>query len=308
MVGDQARLFLEVRNNPSAGRVEWAVIPDTFNNLEIVERGKIDTLKQGDAVIYKQRLTVTGFDSGLFRIPSFAFPVVPASGSPYTVMSDSLSLLVQTVAVDTTKEFKGIKGIMYVKGSWLDYVWYAIGAIVFLVLFAFIIIYFMRNKKAKPPLPQAPPETLQERTLRLLSELETKELWQKQQVKEYYVQLTDIVRNYIEERFQTPAMELTTDELLYKAKLHRELQPYSGLLSVILHTADLAKFAKAQPLPQEHVEAMDKSREFVQSSRPKPPITINDNDWHNDPSKRTEGTPGDTQSTNNTETPTEKTI
>jgi hypothetical protein len=104
--------------------------------------------------------------------------------------------------------------------------------------------------------------------LRLLAELEAQQLWQKQQVKEYYVALTDIVRNYLEARFNTAVMELTTDELLYKAQMHRELQPYHSLLSDILHTADLAKFAKAQPLPQEHTDAIDKARLLVERSKP----------------------------------------
>jgi hypothetical protein len=308
MVGDQARLFIEVQNNAATGRIEWAVIPDTFNSLEVVERGKIDTVKQGGLVTYKQRLLITGFDSGLFKIPPFTFPVIPNSGNPYTVQTDSFGLLVQTVAVDTTKGFKGIKGIMYVKSSWLDYLWYIIGGIVFLVLFAWAIIYYMRRKKKPVPVPAGPPETLQERTLRLLAELDARALWQKEQVKEYYVELTDIVRNYIEERFQTPAMELTTDELLYKVRIHRELQRYHDLLSTILHTADLAKFAKAQPAPQEHVDAMEKSKMFVKASPPPAvipePVTTaevkNNTPGDNDP---------DSNNPDNTiETPTEKTI
>ena len=69
-------------------------------------------------------------------------------------------------------------------------------------------------------------------------------------------------------RFQTQALELTTDELLEKAQMLKELQPYHDLLSIILHTADLAKFAKAQPLPQEHTDAMGKAKHFVATSRP----------------------------------------
>jgi hypothetical protein len=76
------------------------------------------------------------------------------------------------------------------------------------------------------------------------------------------------VRTYIEERFKTPALELTTDELLFKAKIHRDLQPYTDQLKMILQTADLAKFAKAKPMPQEHYDAMDHARKFIESSRP----------------------------------------
>jgi hypothetical protein len=267
-VGDQVRLFLEVSTKPATGRVEWATIPDTFNKLEIVERGKIDTLKAGDIITYKQRLVLTGFDSGLFKVPSFVFPVFGTAGDPYTIQSDSFELLVQTVAVDTTQQFKPIKEIMYVPASWLDYLWYIFGGVVLLVLIIAGVIYYLRRPKPVVVVPEGPKETLQEHTLRLLAELEAQQLWQKQQVKEYYVALTDIVRNYLEARFNTAVMELTTDELLYKAQMHRELQPYHSLLSDILHTADLAKFAKAQPLPQEHTDAIDKARLLVERSKP----------------------------------------
>ena len=66
-VGDELRLFIEVQNNTAKDQLQWAVIPDTFNTLEVKERGKIDTIKQGDITIYKQRLVITGFDSGIFQ-------------------------------------------------------------------------------------------------------------------------------------------------------------------------------------------------------------------------------------------------
>ncbi|GAA4468063.1 hypothetical protein GCM10023093_24960 [Nemorincola caseinilytica] len=268
MVGDQARLFIEVKNKPALGTLYWAKIPDTFNKLEVVERGKIDTLVAGDVVTYKQRLLVTGFDSGMFRIPSFFFPMRTPAGDSFYVQTDSFDLLVQTVAVDTTQNFKPIKSIIYVKPSWLDHIWYIVGALALIVITALVIVYLVKNKKPAPVVPEGPKETLQQHSLRMLNELEAKQLWQNQQVKEYYSELTDIVRNYIEARFATPAMELTTDELLHKAQMHRDLMPYYGILSTILHTADLAKFAKAQPLPQEHTDAIDKARQLVVSSTP----------------------------------------
>lgn len=269
-VGDQARLFIEVQHNPAQSRLQWAYIPDTFNHLEVVEKGKIDTVKQGDIVTYKQRLLVTGFDSGAYTVPALVFPVIPNSGTSYTVQTDSFSLLVQTVAVDTSKGFRGIKGIMVVKGSWLDYIWLILGVILFIGLAIFVILYFRKNRKAPAPVvvPQGPVETLQEKAVRILRELEQQGLWQKGQVKEYYTQLTDILRNYIEQRFRTPAMELTTDELLYSARAHKEMHAQLPLLTNILQTADLAKFAKAQPLPHEHTNALEQAIQFVNSTKP----------------------------------------
>lgn len=268
MVGDQARLFLEVRKPDAAEKVIWPAIPDTFNNLEIVEKGKIDTATVAGATLYKQRLLITGFDSGLFKVPPFVFPVLPASGEQYTATTDSFGLLVQTVEVDTTKAFKPIKGVIAVPSSWRDYIVQIAIGVVAVLLIAGIIIYFIKRKKAAPKPPPVPDETPHQKASRLLTELEEKQLWQKGKVKEYYIELTDVVRNYLEERFNTPVMELTTDEMLQKMQVNKALQPYRDQMTTILYTADLAKFAKAQPTPAEHTDAMEKAKEVIEKSKP----------------------------------------
>lgn len=268
-VGDQVKLFIEASHNAKQSRLQWAAIADTFNSLEVVEKGKIDTLKNGDLVTYKQRLLVSGYDSGMFKIPAFQFAVMPVTGTPYTIQTDSFQLLVQTVPVDTTKPFKGIKGIMNVKSSWMDYIWLIIGGIVLIVLTAVVVYYFKKNKKVPMPVvDKTPKETLQQRTLRLLNELEEQKLWQANRIKEYYIGLTDILRGYIEERFNTPALELTTDELLQTARTHPEMRKHYDQLGSILYTADLAKFAKAQPLVHEHTSTMEYTKQFVINTPP----------------------------------------
>lgn len=273
-VGDQVKLFIEAAHNPKQERLQWAVIPDTFHSLEVVERGKIDTVSQGDLVTYTQRLLITGFDSGSFKIPAFAFSIIPVSGSAYTLPTDSFEVLVQTLPVDTTQPFKGIKDIIPVECSWLDYLWLIIGALIAVVLLATAIHYFRKNKKVAipPPTPKKPVESVDAKALRLLEELERQQLWQANRVKEYYSQLSEILRSYIEDRFQTPALELTTDELLHKAQSHREMGLHYDRLSIILTTADLAKFAKAQPLPYEHTNTMELTKQFIIQTRPAPVI------------------------------------
>lgn len=268
-VGDQAQLFIEARHNVLQSKLQWAVLPDTFNNLEIVEKGKIDTVKQGDLEIYKQRLLVTGFDSGSFKIPAFLFSVIPNQGHGYTLQTDSFELMVNTVPVDTTKGIKPIKGILNVKFSWLDYIWYIVGGAVLVLLAIGLTIYFIKRKKAPvPPPPAVPPVPLHEQYLKLLADVDHKQLWQHGRVKEYYIELTDVLREYVEKRFNTQALELTTDELLDIARRHRELSVHHDLLAGILHTADMAKFAKAQPLPAEHVAALDAARSFIETTKP----------------------------------------
>lgn len=268
MVGDQLRMFITV-NKDANDQLQWASIPDTFNSLEVVERGKIDTIKgDGNTIKYKQKLLITGFDSGAFTIPQFQFAVKPASGDTRILTTDSLSLLVQTVAVDTTKPFKEIKEIREPKYTWLDYKEYIFGGGAALLVIALIIAYILMRKKKGPIIPKKPNETPYERAMRLLAELEAQQLWQNDKVKEYYVELTDILRNYIEEQFDMAALELTSDELLASMRQERILKVNRKLIKPVLQTADLAKFAKAKPLPQEHIDAMENTKAFVIATQP----------------------------------------
>jgi hypothetical protein len=270
IVGDRANLFIELQHNSKQSRVQWAALPDTFNSLEIVEKGKIDTVTSGDIITYKQHLLITGFDSGEFEIPPFIFSAIPKNALPYTIHTNSLKLLVQTIALDTTKPFKPIKDIIPVKYTWRDYMWHIGGALLFLILLGFIIYYFIKNRKTPAPVivPTKPAEPITDKYLRLFGELEQKQLWQKGQVKEYYVELSDLLRTYIEERFRTPAMELTTDEILEQSGRHKEMVIHRQMLGEILYTADLAKFAKAQPLPYEHTNALEHAKQFIKTTKP----------------------------------------
>lgn len=278
VLGDQARLFITATIDTTKTRLRWASLPDTFNTLEIVEKGKIDTGRQGATVIYKQRLLVTGFDSGAYLIPRFTFLVQNNNGTVDSLFSDSFRLMVNTVAVDTTKPFKAIKGIVSVETTWLDSLPLIIALLIGIALIVLVVIYFIKNKKLAQ-LQKAPEkaETYHEKTLRLLQELDNKQLWQQDKTKDYYTELSEIIRQYIEIRFKTPAMELTTDELLRKAKKHREMTSFRSSLKPLLEAADLAKFAKANPLPEEHIEAMELALNFVRVSKPKEEVIIANN-------------------------------
>jgi hypothetical protein len=182
-------------------------------------------------------------------------------------------MLVQTVPVDTTKPYKPIKGIMLVELTWRDYIWYIVGGLILLLAIITLFIYLNKRKKPVPQMPPAPPEPLHVMALRQLTALETESLWQKGEVKEYYVRLTDILRNYIEARFGIPAMERTTDELTYATRRHVELRPHTNQLYTILSTADMAKFARAQPLPEEHLSTMQLAKDFITATIPVPLTT-----------------------------------
>jgi len=274
VIGDQVRLWLEVRPAGPGDQVQWAAMPDSMNGLEIVEKGKIDTLRGADTLLLRQRLLITGFDSGRYYIPSFTFNVV-TNGQQQVLRTDSIPVEITTVAVDTTKAFKPIKEIVDVKWSIWDYWKIILAAILLLGILLFVIIYFIRYRKTRMPAQaKTPPEKAHEKALRLLRELKDRKLEEQGRSKEYFSELSDIVRSYLEERFGITAMEQTTDELLALLKkqsdARNELRKLRPELKTILRTADLAKFAKANPLPHEYSACMAAAVEVVQRTQVRP--------------------------------------
>lgn len=230
-----------------------------FGALEVLESYKVDTVKKGDRYELIKKYGLTQFDSGKYTIPR-----IPIIINGKTVYSDSLAIEISDVKVDTLKQkMFDIKDIATVKspmGNWWIYVLVVIG----LIALGFLIFYWLKNRKPKAKAEVIVYKTPIEKATTLLQQLESKELWQKGAVKDYYSELTDIVRNYIEEEIKIPAMESTTSELiegLRKAAKQKKLKLSNDTvenLEKVLQQADLVKFAKVTPLDYEIEE--DKKR------------------------------------------------
>ena len=230
-----------------------------FGALEVIESYKVDTVKKGDRYELIKKYGLTQFDSGSYTIPR-----IPIIINGKTVYSDSLAVEINDVKVDTLKQkMYDIKDIALVKsplGNW----WIYLLVVIALVGLGFLIFYFLKNRKPKAKAAVVVYKTPIEKATTLLQQLESKELWQKGAVKDYYSELTDIVRNYIEEEIKIPAMESTTSELiegLRKAAKQKKLKLSNDTvenLEKVLQQADLVKFAKVKPLDYEIEE--DKKR------------------------------------------------
>ena len=214
--------------------------------LEVVETADIDTIKNQ----LVKKYVLTGFDSGSFIIPQQQLLIENKK-----FLTDSILINVATVAVDTTvQKMFPIKAILKEPFTFDDvkpHLWWII---LVLVLIA-ITVYFMfiRKKivKEEKLIVAIPPY---EEALTRLSELDAKQLWQNNKIKQYYIELTDIIRSYIESELHIPALESTTDDLIAIIMDFNNIKTFDipketvANLKVLLHEADLVKFAKLKPM------------------------------------------------------------
>ncbi|CAM3443957.1 BatD family protein [Zobellia roscoffensis] len=247
-IGDQITFTVTVETDTTA----QVIFPEgqTFSPLETVEAFATDTTRQNDRMTLQKIYALTQFDSGSYKIPAQRIEI---NGEGF--LTDSTRIInVANVAVDTlAQKMYDIKPLMEVDKSYS-----AIWKILLLVILGLLIIggllyWFVFRKK---PLTEEEKVALlppYDRALLELKNLEKSKYLIQDEYKEYYSELTGIVRSYLEEDANVSALESTTDELIGKLELLKD----AGELKIdddtlqqfkrILQTADLVKFAKSKP-------------------------------------------------------------
>jgi hypothetical protein len=257
LIGDQVKLFLEI-DYPKNIEVDFANVPDTIREkIEVLSRTPIDTIQLDDENMMKQIRTfiITSFDSGSYRIPPYWFSI-NVDGIVDSIPSNGVTLNVYTMEIDTTKGPTDIK-MPYDAPLTLKEVTPYILGVMLIGAILFLILYSIKRKKNNKPLfsiPAKPKEPAHIIALRELDRIKDEKLWQKDKIKDYYSDITDTLRKYIENRYEIPAMEQTTDEILASFRHRKEIlnDKLYGNLSQILSLADLVKFAKYKPLPDDN--------------------------------------------------------
>lgn len=251
-------------------KVVFPNLPDSLNHIEITDRTPIDTSGSNEQQkLFKQIITITSFDSGRWEMPPMKFEVFSVTDGSYdSVFTEPFFIDVNTVPVDTTKAFKPIKALRSVGWNILDYWPYLLAC---LALSAAIVLYFVFWHKKRKPAVAAPPAKPAKAPYQLAMEqlalLEKEKPWNSD-VKLYYTQLTDILRQYFEQQFHIAALEQTSAELMQNIKPVTVLNQQRDKLQGILTLADLAKFAKLQPSPQEHEDCLRKAIAVVEWTKP----------------------------------------
>jgi len=272
LIGDHVGLKLQF-SGPANSQVIWPVFKDTIlGNIIIIGRSKVDSSfsKDKKSVSFTQELNLTCFDSGFYTIPQigFRYRVLPDT-SVKTTGTGLSTLIVHTVKVDTTLAIKAIKGPLRVPITFLEVLPYILLVFAIIILVLSLVWYLRKRKKNEPLIRIRQKAKLQphEKALQDLEKLRIKELWQQGHVKEYYSELTDILRTYIEEAFDIPALESTTFEIIEEMNRRNKLsKPLIEKLDQMLQTADMVKFAKGIPQNQENERVLEAGIEVVRET------------------------------------------
>lgn len=305
MIGQQALINLQVIA-PKDKAIQFPVYEkEIVPGIEVVAMLKPDTVIENNVMTLNFKYVVTSFDSTLYHIPG-----IPVFDGTDTIFSNSFGLkVVSPVLKDSTLAYleklksgetdsidfnqlalydiKPIQKPPFVWTDYLDILWIVLGVLLLLALIGAIVYFILRKKKKGyffTPTPVLPAHV---RALQELDKMKAEKIWLQGREKEFYTQLTDILRQYLYERYGMKAKEMTSGEILNEMQKYVEAESVYENLKQILSTADLVKFAKYKPYPDENDLSLINAYFFVNQTREPDPLP-NEKDEEGDESKRKE--------------------
>lgn len=272
-IGEQAKLTIKAIQ-PQDYTLQFPIFSDSIaSNLELVSTLKPDTVQlENEKLQISNSYIVTAFDSALIYIPGFEL-----KAGEETYLTNPISIKIVDMPVDTTQQaITDIKNVYQPPIDWMFYLT-IVGSILLALLLLALVIYLVnkylksrKNKDTEPEPELIDPRKAHEIAYEELEELRQKQLWQSQQFKAYYTELTEILRRYISNRYAIDAMEQTSDDIISEFRRNKELKEKKEeikLLSDVLQVADLVKFAKWQPLPDECERSFHQVTQFIDNTK-----------------------------------------
>lgn len=268
LIGEQTKVRLEV--SMDAGRkLRLPVVKDTLvRGVEVLDIAKPDTqlLNENKRWLISQEYTVTSFDSALYYLPPFQ---VVVDNKPYK--SKALALKVYSIPVDTLHpdQFFGPKTIHEVPLTWEDLASLVYSVLLLLVFGVVVVFLVVRYRDNKPIIriiriePKLPPHLA---AMKKIESIKADKDSRKDDPKQYYTDLTDVIRNYIKERFGFNAMEMTSSEIIGRLQQVEDKTSIDDLRALFA-TADLVKFAKHSPLINENDMNLVTAIDFINQTK-----------------------------------------
>ena len=268
-IGERIVLSLEVPQELEEYKI---LIPDTGmsigQQIEVLKRFDPDTINSDLGTFYQHSFLVTAFDTGYVVVPPFE-----VKSSTDTLRSNPLMLFFSYPAVDVSGDIKDVKTPVSVELTFWDKVRLNKAKIIIgfslLLLLILIFLLYQRSKKRKKNKPIIKAEAMSAFQIaweRFIA-LQNKSLYGKGMIKDHYIELSNILRWYVEGQFKVNAGEETTDEILRDMKSMGVHRGDLGKLKKVLEQADMVKFAKAKPGVLEHEQVMKSARSFLQDTK-----------------------------------------
>lgn len=210
------------------------------------------------------------FDSGAYQLPRFLY--LSAGDTASTKSVRLVCNPVKNVTAETPiDDYMSVENpedssIFDKLPDWLYNYWWLILLALAVGVAAWLL--YRRYRKEGVILPKKPEPTPYEQAIRNLHALKERKLWERGMEKEYFTDLTEILRIYLDRRFGINALEMTSRQIMQTLTDNERVKDKRAYIRQILDIADFVKFAKIRPLPADNIEAYENAVKFVEETKP----------------------------------------
>lgn len=278
-IGDPVTLTIDVKAEPDVELLMpvFGSSLERFLILEFTPRESVDSAgRTRSTQIYRLQAPASGQHS----IPPITVEFVdrrpgqrtsPDDGDAYELLTERLDFTVQSVVPEGAsddlrpplKQLAPIEAKTTQPWSW---------AAVLSVLLAIALLFALTHRLRK----RAQQQSAYEIALNRLTALEARPRPDSDSMDGFFVELSSLVRRYLESRFALHAPELTTEEFLDVAAISPDLtRQHRSFLQTFLKSADRVKFARHIPAPGDVETALSAVREFLNQTTRDDPGTRN---------------------------------
>ncbi len=268
-VGEALTLDVAIRH-PVGAEFLLATGGDYLAVFELVEQMEQDSTEPTESRV---KLRIAAYRlPGEIAIPPIKVEYQSESGELASVETQEIPISLVSSLTPEVTEIHDIKSPMAdisIPGRW-GRLWWLLVALVVAAL-AYLLYRRFRKKGTElmveplpPPLP--PPEVEAEEALRTLIEAR---LLETGKVRQFYIELSDIMKRYAGRRFAVPYLERTTSEIQRDLRVAGIGQEWQVRLDKILVTSDLVKFARIAPPDEESNRMVPEAFRFIDETKPR---------------------------------------
>ena len=247
---------------------------DSIMDVDVIDGGQFQ-INNSNLIVTKERLngaiplsgTIRARVSsiGVLRLPK---PILGHLSGVEEMLLSSPPLFVKPI--DALEDLNPNWDIIQEEVTWKDYLKYVYVLLGLALAICALYFFFKYLKKDKVETEEKeieiilPADVIAFRDLKALKE---KELWQNGDTKGYHTALTRIMRQYIEDRYEIQALEMTSSQLRREMN-QQELNPdIVRRFDDILQIADKVKFAKGDAGPELNVQFMEEAFNIVTETK-----------------------------------------
>ncbi|OQX94830.1 hypothetical protein B6I21_08565 [candidate division KSB1 bacterium 4572_119] len=228
-------------------------MPDLGANLGAFEiRDYVDSepSKKDGQIIQVREYIISTYDIGDYQIPPVTVSYRVGEDSVWKdLTTENLKITVESLVASEEGDIRDIKPPLEIPKNWWRTIRFAVAGLLVLLVIVLVFIYLKRRKQGKSLIPrrEKPTRPPHETAIEELEKLIQEQLLEKGETKEYYIRISEIIRQYIEDRFFIIALEMTTHQLIESMK-ESEVEPeVCNEVEKFLNQCDLVKFAKYKP-------------------------------------------------------------